>query len=560
MSGPLTPNIWGDGKLFAFSGIDGPTSWACDLMGSASNDPFGIILRVYPDIALTFGGRVIEQGGHLVLGDACDVTVETSEGSGRLRMAYADCFRMVGEVSGSLGVALDGDLSVTDRHVALATEESGGVTRWCVGLSPDGMAEATARAESGLREDLDALIEARSAFVRGLDASGLAEGADERVYRKCAEILKLNTRGPEGLLGRRWTTPDVWPHRHMWLWDSAFHAVGWAELDGEMAQDAILAVIDQQASDGMIRLCEAPEPQNQPFTQPPVLAWAVWRVFEKTGDEAFLAACYEPLGRFMDWLFRERDANGNGLLEWDKRFETEICRCGESGWDNSPRFDRPIIDDHVDINSMVVREMQMLARMAEALGEEAQGWTERAHALAALVNERLWHEEAGLYLDRGPGEDPDEWMTMKSAVCFLPLIARIPSPDRADRLVAALTDEATFWTPTPLPTVALDESQYSDDMWRGPSWMNINFFIYEGLRDHGYREIAAQLRRRCMGAIEKWYYEAGGVFEFYDPMNETHPFWLHRKGLVGGRGDAGVGVIRDYNFTAAMYIAWAKAR
>ena len=29
---------------------------------------------------------------------------------------------------------------------------------------------------------------------------------------------------PEGRLGHRWTTPDRWPHRNIWLWDSAFHA------------------------------------------------------------------------------------------------------------------------------------------------------------------------------------------------------------------------------------------------------------------------------------------------------------------------------------------------
>ena len=146
-----------------------------------------------------------------------------------------------------------------------------------------------------------------------------------------------------------------------------------------------------------------------------------------------------------------------------------------------------------------------------------------------------------------------------AAACFLPMMARIPDVERATRLADRLTDPGSFWLPVPVPTVAADEPQYSDDMWRGPSWMNINFFIWEGLREYGFDNIADELRRRCMAAIEKWYYEGGGVFEFYDPMNETHPFWLHRKGIVGGAGDPGVGVIRDYCFTAAMYIAWAKS-
>jgi len=555
----MMPNIWGDGKLLCFSGLDGETSWACNLMGSARVKPFGILLRLYPDVLLRFGGDLLSQGGELVLGDAADVHVDTTEGEGSLRTAYADCWRLVGEVTGSLTVELEGDWERENRCVALATRPTEEGTRWCVGLSPRSLDEACGSAESGLDEDLDALIEERSAFVRGLEADKLAEGGDERLFRKCAEILKLNARAPEGQIERRWTTPDVWPHRHMWLWDSAFHAIGWAELDGAMAQDAILAVIEQQGEDGKIHLCEAPEPQSQRHTQPPILAWAAWRVFEKTGDREFLQACYGPLGHFMDWLFRERDVNGNGLLEWLKEVEIERCRCGESGWDNSPRFDREIIDDHIDLNSMVVRELQMLAKMAEVLGDDPAPLRARAAELAALVNERLWHPDLGLYLDRGPGDDLAEWMTMKSAACFLPMIACIPTVQQATRLVDHLTRPGEFWLPVPVPTVAADEPQFSDDMWRGPTWMNINYLIWEGLRNYGFDNIADTLRRRSMAAVERWYYEAGGVFEYYDPQDETHPFRQQRKGGVGAEGGTGIGVIRDYGWTAATYIAWAKS-
>lgn len=553
----MMPNIWGAGKLFCFSGLDGPTSWACNLMGSGSVRPFGIILRLYPDVLLRFGGDLLGKTGVLVLGDCADVYADTTQGDGRVRLAYADCWRLVGEVSGSLTVSLEGDWESEKRAVALETQPVAGGTRWCVGLSPHSLQEARARAASGLDEDLDALIAQRSAFVRSLDVSGLCADADERLFRKCAEVLKLNARAPEGQIGRRWTTPDVWPHRHMWLWDSAFHALGWAELDGSMAQDAILAVIELQQPDGKIDLCEAPEPQHQRHTQPPVLAWAAWRVFEKTGDREFLRACFAPLVRFLDWLFRERDVNGNGLLEWLKEVQVERCRCGESGWDNSPRFDRELIDDHVDLNAMVVRELQTLARMAEVLGEDPEPLRERAQKLAALVNERLWHPGLGLYLDRGPGDDPAEWMMLKSGACFLPMMAQIPDHGQALRLVDHLTDPEEFWLPVPVPTVAADEPQFSDDMWRGPTWMNINYLIWEGLRNYGFDNIADELRRRSMAAIAKWYYEGEAVFEYYDPYDRTHPFELHRKG--GRAGVGGIGVIRDYGWTAAMYIAWARS-
>ena len=396
MSGATMPDLWGDGKLFTFSGLDGPTSWSNTLVGGATSDPLGIILHLNPDVKIVFGGELRRQAG-LVLGDAVDISVTTCDDPGSIRFAFADCWTIVGEVLGDLTVRLEGETDTDAGFVALVTDDADGRVRWCLVLSPESAQDAERRAAEGLHSDLDALIAERSAFVRGLDAAG-AHDADERTFRKCAEVLKLNARAPEGLIGRRWTTPDVWPHRHMWLWDSAFHAIGWRELDGEMAQDAILAVIEQQRDDGKIDLCEAPEPRDQRHTQPPILAWSAWRVFEQTWDRDFLRACYAPLGHFIDWLFRERDFNGNSLLEWIKEFEHERCRCGESGWDNSPRFDRQIIDDHVDINAMAVREMHHLAQMADVLGED-DGWQQRADALAKLVNERLWHDEIGLYFD-----------------------------------------------------------------------------------------------------------------------------------------------------------------
>ena len=36
MSNPNMPNIWGEGKLFAFSGLDGETDWAHTLVASAT--------------------------------------------------------------------------------------------------------------------------------------------------------------------------------------------------------------------------------------------------------------------------------------------------------------------------------------------------------------------------------------------------------------------------------------------------------------------------------------------------------------------------------------------
>ncbi len=485
MSNPKMPNIWGEGKLFAFSGLDGETDWAHTLVASATEEPLGLCLHLNPDVMLTFAHGVKRIEARVVLGDAVDLTAETAEGTGELRFVIANHRMIIGEVTGALSAGPATEQRTGAGHLVIRVVEKDGVLRFCVALAPEDASEARAASLAGLLPPLDEMFAPRSAFVRGLDCSDLAEAADERTYRKCAEVLKLNARAPEGHIRRLWTTPDVWPHRHMWLWDSAFHALGWIELDEEMARDCLLAVIEAQLPDGRIPLCDAPEPMNQRHSQPPILAWAAWRVYERTGDDEFLAACYQPLCDFIEWWFRERDVNGNGLLEWLKEFEVERCRCGESGWDNSPRFDREIVDDHVDLNSYAVREMRLLAKMAEALGrDEVKDWRHRADELAALMNERLWNEELGLYLDRGPG-DEGEWMLLKTAADFLPLIAGVPDAAQAERLVAHLTDPDEFWAPLPVPTVAMDEPDYADDMWRGPTWLNLNYLFWEGLKLYG---------------------------------------------------------------------------
>lgn len=567
------PAVWDDGKLFAFSGLDGPTSWANTLAGSATTEPLGILLHLNPDVRVAFAGGEQEVDAELVLGDAVELSAHGDGGSGKLRFAFVDAWTIIGETTGALATAVapasadavgDAQAPLTlvagtqvdtgYGSLAFETEPTALGERFCIALGPDGPEQAQARAAVGLGANLRDTIDQRSQFVRGFSAGGLASGTDERTYRKCAEVLKLNTRAAEGRFPHRWITPDVWPHRSMWLWDSAFAAVGWRHLDSRVAHDCILSVLATQEADGFIPIRDAPEVLvDAPYTQPPILAWAAWKVYQKAGEGAFLAACYQPLCNFIEWLLDNRDPDGDGLLGWLEN--TGGPGAGESGWDNSPRFDDDVARNHVDLNSYMVAEMGTLADMAGVLGldTEAMQWRGRADALAALINQKLWNEALGLYLDREANDG--QWFEIKTAACFLPMHAGIPDAARAGRLVEHLTNPAEFWTAVPVPTVAADEPTYSDDMWRGPVWMNVNYMTWEALSRYGYDIEAGQLRQASMSAIQQWYEQAGCTFEFYDPENALHPYAMPRKGVIG---DAGRGNIRDYNWTAAVYIAWAN--
>ena len=89
-------------------------------------------------------------------------------------------------------------------------------------------------------------------------------------------------------------------------------------------------------------------------------------------------------------------------------------------------------------------------------------------------------------------------------------------------------------------------------MWRGPTWLNLNYFIILGLRKQGQTEAAQWLAEQTLAHVEKYYQRYGVLFEFYDSKDETPPPLCDRKGAhvepynIRRKMDS----IRDYHWTA----------
>jgi glycogen debranching enzyme len=68
--------------------------------------------------------------------------------------------------------------------------------------------------------------------------------------------------------------------------------------------------------------------------------------------------------------------------------------------------------------------------------------------------------------------------------------------------------------------VALDDPHYDpNQMWRGPTWVNINYLLIEGLHKAGYPQVGRELRRRTLELI-------GGqqdIYEYYHPQTGQNP-------------------------------------
>ena len=246
-----------------------------------------------------------------------------------------------------------------------------------------------------------------------------------------------------------------------------------------------------------------------------------------------------------------RDRNDNALPEWHIHGDP-LCRSGESGLDNSPRFDHAVELDAVDFASFLANDYRCLASLAEYVGEPDVQAACLAHAesIAVAVNELLWCPDEEFYFDR---DFQGCWTGVKAVSGFLPLFAGIADPAQAAALRRHLHNPSTFGAALPIPSVSLDSGQYCKDMWRGPTWMNLNYVTIVGLRANGFPEDAARLKEASLAAIQQWYEREGCIFEYYDSLGITSPRGLDRKQrLATGRG---IAPISDYHWTAAITAA-----
>ncbi|MFA5261622.1 MAG: hypothetical protein WC450_10375, partial [Candidatus Omnitrophota bacterium] len=150
-------------------------------------------------------------------------------------------------------------------------------------------------------------------------------------------VLIRNTLAPQPevnygklMRGNRGTFPARGFYEAFWIWDAAFTALGLKEWDPRLAKENIRLVLGNQREDGGLAFL-TPD-ASVPSAQPPLLSWAVMSIYQQDFDKAFLEEIYPRLKKWNAWWFENRDQNHNGLCEWKDGLE--------SGWDNSPRWDR----------------------------------------------------------------------------------------------------------------------------------------------------------------------------------------------------------------------------
>lgn len=310
------------------------------------------------------------------------------------------------------------------------------------------------------------------------------------------------------------------------------------------------------------------------FTQPPLIAEAVSRIgtqMNKTERKLFFKRVLPRLIKHHEWLYNERDPHKEGLViqihphetgmdntpPWMKQLRehswpwwvTIIEKLHLEGvingvrrdihhvpkqqraknidamvcWDVVRRLRRKhydiekilhrsffIIED-VSFNSILVRNNTLLKEIAaEARIKLPEELIENMQRTESAL-EDLWDETYAIYFSRD--FTTNHLLKEPTIASLMPLYAGTIKKERADKLVKILTTERAFWPKFPVPTAPKNARYFdADRYWQGPTWVNTNWLIIDGLQRLGYEKESEALKTNTLELVRQ-----NGVWEYYNP-------------------------------------------
>ncbi|UCC85601.1 MAG: hypothetical protein JSV81_12125 [Anaerolineales bacterium] len=339
-----------------------------------------------------------------------------------------------------------------------------------------------------------------------------------RTYAYAWWIMANNLISAHGRVAYEAMTPSKINYIGLWLWDNAMHALAYRHVDPELARNQIRAILACQLPDGMLPdavydegvVSEIEHPFRAEVTKPPILAWAALKLHETDPDLNFLQEIYVPLVRWNAWWFSMNDDDVDGLTQYNHPYS--------SGLDDSPLWDYGMPVESPDLNTYLCVQMGSLALMAEALGMNDEGamWRRRAAAIVRRMVEDFWDEEAGLFWVLH-NEEPVPVVTPFN---LYPLWTGQLLDHIRDRLIAHLTNPEEFWGEYIIPSVARNDPHYDPEtMWRGPVWVNINYFFIEALRQVGEYDLADTLLQKTLDLMMS----QPSIYEYYNSETGEPP-------------------------------------
>lgn len=311
----------------------------------------------------------------------------------------------------------------------------------------------------------------------------------------------------------------------IWNWDTAFHAMTTSRFDTDLAKDCMRGFMQYQKADGMFPdVIYKSGNKVEDLTKPPVLPWAAITVYRADPDKEFLEEAYHRFVRNEEFWTTRRMHGGlfhyysEGTEEDVKKNDYLFARY-ESGWDNSPRWDAPVIDYWpIDLNCYMVTFYRSMAEIATVLGLDATPWKEKETVLTDRILSTLYDEDQACFVDRN--FKTGAYSRVITPASFTPLFIGIATQEQACAMLEVARDPSRFYPG--MPSVSYDDPTYSQGYWRGPTWLNIAYFAAKGLKDYGYTETANGIRDYILDMVDA---NKDGIYENYDSKEKKGLHW-----------------------------------
>jgi hypothetical protein len=232
------------------------------------------------------------------------------------------------------------------------------------------------------------------------------------------------------------TVPDKWEYPWFAAWDLAFHCVALALIDAAYAKDQLGVLLFEQFQhpNGQLPAYE----WEFSDLNPPVHAWAVWRVFNMDrirngrADHEFLEKCFHKLLINFAWWVNKVDREGNNVFEGGFLGLDNIAV-----WDRSVRLPDGGVLEQSDATGWMGMFCLNMMRIALELATEngvyeglaVKFFQHYTYIACAMKNRRmgddqLWDEGDGFFYDilRGPDGSCRKFR-VRSLVGLIPLFA-----------------------------------------------------------------------------------------------------------------------------------------